>query len=128
MTPPLPQPHEGLNAAVAATLRAEKAAQDMTNDDLADNSGIPKGSVQRYLAAKRHIDVVTLEALARALHSTPRLIVQAAEERLAREADFPRPSARVFRLPAAAADDDLEVAAHDSEGSIEEEQEASDTP
>lgn len=77
---------EGLNAAVAAELRAEKAAQNLTNQDIAVLSGIPIVSVQRYLAPKRAIDLVVLEQLSRAVGKTPTEIVAAAEQRLARSA------------------------------------------
>lgn len=94
MTPPLPRPDQGLNAAVAAELRAEKAAQGRTNEWLAEQSGLNKGSVRRYLAAERHIDVATLDAMATSLGSTPMMIVEAAQQRLARESgqviDLPR--------------------------------------
>lgn len=56
----------------------------MTNDDLARISTIPKASVQRYLAADRHIDVAVLALLAEALRTTPRDVVIAAATRLER--------------------------------------------
>lgn len=81
----LTRPHDkGLNGAVAAELRAEKAAQNLTNQDLAERSGIPVVSVQRYLAPKRAIDVEVLEQLAEALGKTATEIVIAAEQRLGR--------------------------------------------
>lgn len=80
---------EGLNGAVAAELRAEKAAQNLTNQDLADRSGIPIVSVQRYLVPKRAIDLVVLEQLATAVGKTPGELVEAAERRLARVVQDP---------------------------------------
>lgn len=77
---------EGLNGAVAAELRAEKAAQNLTNQDIADSSGIPVVSVQRYLAPTREIDVTVLGRLAVALGKTAAEVVEAAEVRLARQA------------------------------------------
>lgn len=74
----------GLNAAVAAALRAEKAAAGMTNRTLAERSSITVASVQRYLAADRHIDVNVLDALAQALQTTPNRLIQAAQERMTR--------------------------------------------
>lgn len=81
---PVEPPEAGLNAAVAAELRAERAAQDLTVQELADMAGIPFGSLRRYLAAERNIDVATLAALAAALGTTSGEIVAAAEERMAR--------------------------------------------
>lgn len=79
-------PSKGLNAAVAAELRAEKAASNLTLSDIARLSGVTKGSVQRYLAAERHIDMRTLNALALALGTTPGELIERAQERRARDA------------------------------------------
>lgn len=84
MTPPLPRPDQGLNAAVAAQLRAERAAQKMTMGDLAEASDIPFGSLRRYLSEERHIDVAVLEQVAQALGTTAEEIVRSAAARLAR--------------------------------------------
>lgn len=78
-------PGVGLNAAVAAELRAERAAQRMTVDALAHVAGISKGSLLRYLKPSRHINIDTLEELAHALGTTSEEIVAAAKHRLARE-------------------------------------------
>ena len=101
---------EGLNGAVAAELRAEKAAQNLTNQDLADRSGIPIVSVQRYLVPKRAIDLVVLEQLAAAVGKTPAEIVEAAERRLARMVQDPAAGSGGF--PASVRDQvEAEVAA-----------------
>lgn len=84
MTPVEP-PESGLNAAVAAELRAERAAQDLTMQELATAAGVPFGSLRRYLAAERNIDVATLAALAAALGTTSADLVSAAEARVARK-------------------------------------------
>ena len=70
MAPPVSEPSEGLNAAVAAQLRAERAAQNVTVKQLADLSGVSFSSLRRYLAADRQIDVSVLAALAEALNTT----------------------------------------------------------
>jgi transcriptional regulator with XRE-family HTH domain len=81
---PIEAPEAGLNAAVAAELRAERAAQNLTVQQLADRADVPYASLRRYLAAERYIDVAVLHALAVALHTTPAALVAAAEERLSR--------------------------------------------
>jgi len=74
----------GLNGAVAAVLRGERAATGMTLEQLAEASGIPLVSVQRFLAAKRAIDVQVLSALSDALGVSAIHVVKSAQERLAR--------------------------------------------
>lgn len=71
----------GINGAIAAELRAERAARRMSNRDLADRSGVSKVSVQRYLAPTRTIPVDVLDVLATALGSSIGEIVTRAEER-----------------------------------------------
>lgn len=71
----------GLNAAVAAELRAEKAARALTNGDISAKSDFPEVSVQRYLAAKRAIDVHVLDILARALGTDAPTILERASRR-----------------------------------------------
>lgn len=83
---PVPGPNVGLNAAVAAELRAERAAQRVTLQELADESSVPLMSVRRYLNADRHIDIATLNALAIALGTTAVEVVESAQVRMAREA------------------------------------------
>lgn len=84
---PLEKDHgAGLNGAVAAVLRGERAASGMTLEQVAAKAGIPVVTVQRLLAAKRAIDVAAIEALADALGTTPPDVVAAAKDRLARDA------------------------------------------
>lgn len=64
---PIPGPHEGLNAAVAAQIQAERAAKGLTVKQLAEASDVHYGSLRRYLKCERDIDVATAEALASAL-------------------------------------------------------------
>lgn len=81
MTPPVQGPHEGLNAAVAAELRAELARKRRSTQWLADESGVAYGSLRRYLAPSRHIDVSVLAALCGALGVDPYELVAAAQTR-----------------------------------------------
>lgn len=82
---PVEPAHEGLNAAVAAELRGERAAQNLTVQELAARSEVPYASLRRYLSGERDIDVAVLAALAAALGTTPARIVVAAEDRMGRE-------------------------------------------
>lgn len=91
MTPPIDGPQQGLNAAVAAQLRAERAALGWTIDELAQRADIPAISVRRYLKGERQIDVSVLYALASALGLTAGQVVEAAQERLDREMSEPLP-------------------------------------
>lgn len=54
----------GWNAAVAAQIRAERAAAGLTLDQLAEKSGIPKRTLIRLINAERAIDVAHLAAVA----------------------------------------------------------------
>ena len=82
---PIATPAEGLNAAVAAELRGERAAKDLTTKQLSERAGIPYASLRRYLGAERHIDVATVAALCGALGLKPAEIVARASERLERD-------------------------------------------
>lgn len=77
-------PAGGLNGAVAAVLRGERAANNMKLEDLATHSGIPERSLQRYLAAERPINIPVLYALTRALSTTAAAVVAAGEVRMGR--------------------------------------------
>lgn len=74
----------GLNGSVAAALRAERAAQNLTIEQLAALSGVPAVTVQRLLAARRVITMETLEDLCRALRVSPTEVITRAEERAGR--------------------------------------------
>lgn len=68
----------GLNDATAAVLRGERAAAVMTIEELSERSGIPKVSVQRFLAGRRAINLDVLDALCGGLGLAPeQVIVQA---------------------------------------------------
>ncbi|MGN0065781.1 MAG: helix-turn-helix domain-containing protein [Nocardioides sp.] len=81
---PVARPDEGLNAAVAAELRAERAAKDLTTKELSALAGIPYASLRRYLGAERHIDVATVAALCGALGLEAGELVARASDRLER--------------------------------------------
>lgn len=68
------------NAAVAAELRAERARKGITINALADNSGLAKSSVQRYLSGERDIPVPSLIDLCKVLSVDPRVIFERAEQ------------------------------------------------
>lgn len=72
----------GLTAAIAAELRAEKAARGMSNDDIARASGVSKVAVQRYLRPTRAITVTTLEALCGAVGVDTVELVRRARSRM----------------------------------------------
>lgn len=80
-------PSAGLNAAVAAELRAELGRQRMTQKMLAKASGIPYGTLRRYLDATRHIDIATLSVLCAALDLELQDVVSQAVARTAASGD-----------------------------------------
>ena len=77
----------GINGAVAAELRAERAALGLTQEQVSNLSGVPLVTVQRLLAAKRAIDVEQLDKLARALGTTAEQVMVNAVARLSRGSD-----------------------------------------
>lgn len=96
-------PAVGLNAAVAAELRAERGAQKVTVDALAARSGIPKRTLLRLLNAERGVTLAHLSAITGALDVDAVLILRRAEERLARDAapDEPAGPGSITALPTA---------------------------
>jgi len=74
MTPVI-GPSEGLNAAVAAELRAALARKKWSVNRLSEEAEIPYGSLRRYLNAERHIDVSVLYALCWAMGVRPQELV-----------------------------------------------------
>lgn len=76
------QQADTMNSAVAAVLRAEKAAQKATLPTLVEVTGIPKVSLQRYFAGDREITVRVLAQLSQALGMTPGEVWAKAVERL----------------------------------------------
>lgn len=74
----------GMNGAVAAALSGMLRESGMRQIDLAERSGIPAVSVQRYLDAKRAINMEVLMHLASALNATPMDVMKRAMEIRAR--------------------------------------------
>jgi len=68
-------------AVVAAQLRAEISAAQMTVADVARLSGIPRPSMDRYLKGKRDIPMTILYRIASTLRVQPSTILQRAEQR-----------------------------------------------
>lgn len=68
----------GLNGAVAAELRAQRARLGLTQEQVSARSGVPLVTVQRMFAAKRAIDVEVLDKLARAMESSAQAVMTAA--------------------------------------------------
>jgi transcriptional regulator with XRE-family HTH domain len=58
-------------AAVAAELRAERAASRLTVKELSATAGVPVPTLNRYLAGERDVPGSTLVALAVALNVEP---------------------------------------------------------
>ena len=79
-------PTKGLNAAVAAELRAERVAQEVTFDDLVERVSLSRATTWRLLNAERLITIEALVEFAGALGVSVLEIVERAEKRLAREA------------------------------------------
>ena len=78
-------PTKGLNAAVAAELRAERKAQEVTFDDLVERVSLSRNTTWRLLNAERLITIEALVEVAGALGVSVLEIVERAEKRLARE-------------------------------------------
>lgn len=69
--------------ALAATLRAERAATNITFEELADLSGVSKSSLLRFEKGTRDPSIGTLAKIAQALGTTPAYFAAQAEARLA---------------------------------------------
>ena len=80
-------PSKGLNAAVAATLNAERVAAGLTFEGLADLVGtISARTLMRQLSTvERHIDVADLADLARVFRLSSSDVIRMAEERMGRK-------------------------------------------
>lgn len=74
-------PAVGLNAAVAAQLRAERGASNTSFDDLAETTGLAKSTLLRYFNSKRAIPVDALDVIAQALGITGYELMRRAEQR-----------------------------------------------
>ena len=75
-------PSEGLNAAVAAELRRERAAQQVTIDTLVERTGLSRSTVLNTLNAKRLLGVEAVASIAQALEVSVTTIFARAEGRI----------------------------------------------
>ncbi len=75
-------PSEGLNADVAAELRRERAAQQVTIDTLVARTGLSRSTVLNTLNAKRLLGVEAVAAIAQALEVSVTTIFARAEGRI----------------------------------------------
>lgn len=72
----------GLNGALAAEIRAEMGAQEISGHKLADMTGIDRLTLRRYTKGTRGLSTSTIEAIALALKVEPgELMVRAAARR-----------------------------------------------
>lgn len=74
------------NCAMAAQLRAEQSARNLTKAQLAEMSGVNFETLKRILQGVRDINVTQITALAGAFGIPPATLVARAEDRIA---DFP---------------------------------------
>ncbi|MSS85004.1 helix-turn-helix transcriptional regulator [Actinomycetaceae bacterium WB03_NA08] len=84
MTPLDNDPASGMNAAIAAELRAERSAQQITFDDLAQRTEISKQTLLRIFNGKRAVTMAYLEAICVEFNVAMSDIMQRAERRLGR--------------------------------------------
>ncbi len=76
------RPTDAIEAAVAAVLRAEKAAQKLTYPTIAEQTGIPVVSLKRYFGGEREIGIRSFALISQALNMTPAEIWTKATERM----------------------------------------------
>ena len=69
---------DGVNGAVASILREARLAAGLTLEEVARRAGIPHVSTQRFLSAKRAMNLNTFEALCRAMGLSPAKVLEAA--------------------------------------------------
>lgn len=84
-------PQEGINAALAAEVRAEMARRRprMTYGELAEASGVPLSSLKRYITAERHFTVQHLAKVASGLGISSHDLLDRATERWERVSSHP---------------------------------------
>lgn len=70
-----------ITAAVAAQLRAERAASGLTLDELVAATNMSKSSIQRYLKGGRVVDVEDLTLFSQAFDIPMTVILERAQER-----------------------------------------------
>jgi transcriptional regulator with XRE-family HTH domain len=71
-----------MNLALAAELRAERGAKQMTVKQLSEAAGIPTATLNRVLAGERDINITQIGHLARALSIDPAVLTRRAVLRM----------------------------------------------
>ena len=84
-------PAIGLNGAVAAELRAERAAKGITFDTLTERVNLSKSTLLFLFNARRLISLEALAEITSALDISVIEIIERAENRLERELSEPKP-------------------------------------
>lgn len=74
-----------IQSAVAVQIKAEMAARDWKQSDLAAASGIPTSTLHRYLSGSRDMPMPVFAEISRALSLSMIELAQRAERRLAGE-------------------------------------------
>ena len=74
--------HEDFAKAIAAELRAERAAQQATYEALAERMDSNPGTLYKYFSGKRALPLGTFSAVCDALGVDPMTIGQRAQQRL----------------------------------------------
>lgn len=77
---------ENIALALAAEIRAEAAAQQVSTPDLAERASISRPSAYRYLSGARDLPVSALLAFARVLGVPPADLMDRAQQRASRDA------------------------------------------
>ncbi|MGK3957848.1 helix-turn-helix domain-containing protein [Arthrobacter sp. R4] len=71
-----------IQSAIAMQIKAEMAAKDWKQSDLANASGIPTSTLHRYLSGSRDIPLPVFAEIAKALDLSMIELAQRAERRL----------------------------------------------
>ena len=82
-------PTAGLNGAVAAELRAERAAKEISFEAIADRVSMSYRTLLRLFSAERFITIEALVEIAAALGVSVLEIVERAEKRVVKDAPPP---------------------------------------
>ena len=69
---------KGIDRALGAEIRAQRARRNWTRAELATRAGISESSIQRFESGQRSVTVANLVSLGEALRIDPRSMVAAA--------------------------------------------------